>query len=83
MHLPGAVAAYRKLLPDVDVRGVLVVHPSRARVLSTDAEDQVAIPPLTAEGFVCTIGAWLAEESTPLDRDVFRIMLGQLATTEH
>ncbi|HEY4019621.1 MAG TPA: DnaJ domain-containing protein [Pseudonocardiaceae bacterium] len=82
-YLPGAVAAYRRLLPDVDVRGVLVVHPSRAGLLSTDVEDEVAIPPLTAEGFVRTIGAWLAEESTPLDRGTFRIVLDQLATTEH
>jgi hypothetical protein len=83
VHLPRAVAAYRRLLPDVEVRGVLVVHPSRAGLLSTDVEDEVAIPPLTAEGFVRTIGAWLAEESTSLDRGTFRIVLGQLATTEH
>ncbi|HEX4221457.1 MAG TPA: DnaJ domain-containing protein, partial [Pseudonocardiaceae bacterium] len=82
-HLPRAVAAYRRLLPDVDVRGVLVVHPNRAGVLSTDVEDGVVIPPLTAEGFVRTIGSWLAEEQVVLDRGIFRIVLGQLASTEH
>lgn len=82
-HLPDSLADYRTLLPDVDVRGVLVVHPSRAGVLSTDVEDEVPIPPLTAEGFVRTIGAWLAEEPPILDRDVFGVVLGQLATQGH
>jgi hypothetical protein len=60
-----------------------VVHPNRAGVLSTDVEDGVVIPPLTAEGFVRTIGSWLAEEQVVLDRGIFRIVLGQLASTEH
>jgi hypothetical protein len=80
--LPESVAAYRELLPDVDVRGALVVHPSRAGLLSTDVEDEVEIPPLTAEELVRTVGAWLAEESPTLDRGTFRIVLGRLATTE-
>lgn len=80
--LTESVAAYRELLPDVDVRGVLVVHPSRAGLLSTDVEDDVAIAPLTAEGFVRTIGAWLAEEPPMLDRETFRIVLGRVAATE-
>lgn len=81
-RLPESVAAYRELLPEVEVRGVLVVHPSRMGLLSTDVEDEVPIPPLTAEGFVRTIGAWLAEEPPNLDRGIFRIVLGQLAAPD-
>jgi hypothetical protein len=81
-RLAESLAAYRRLLPGVDVRGVLVVHPSRAGLLSTDVEDEVLIPPLTAEDFVRTIGGWLAEEPVILDRDTFRIILGQLTVTE-
>ena len=80
--LPESLAAYRELLPSADVRAVLVVHPSRAGRLSTDVEDEVLIPPLTAEGFVRTIGAWLSDEPPNLDRAVFRIVLGQLAAPE-
>jgi hypothetical protein len=79
VHLPDGVADYRRLLPGVRVRGVLVVHPSRVGLLSTDVEDGVAIPPLTAEDFVRTIGAWLAEEPPSVDREIFRTVLGQLA----
>jgi hypothetical protein len=78
-HLPDGIADYRRLLPGVQVRGVLVVHPSRVGLLSTDVEDGVAIPPLTAEDFVRTIGAWLAEEPPSVDREIFRTVLGQLA----
>jgi hypothetical protein len=81
-RLPESLAAYRELLPAVEVRAVLVVHPSRLGLLSTDVEDEVLIPPLTAEGFVRTIGAWLADESPNLDRGIFRIVLGQLAAPE-
>jgi hypothetical protein len=81
VHLPDGVADYRRLLPGIEVRGVLVVHPSRLGLLSTDVEDGVAIPPLTAEDFVRTIGAWLAEEPPSVDRETFRTVLDQLATS--
>lgn len=80
--LARSLATYRDLLPEVEVRGVLVVHPSRLGLLSTDVEDDVPIPPLTAEGFVRTIGDWLADEPPSLDRAIFRIVLARLAATD-
>ncbi|PXY19067.1 J domain-containing protein [Prauserella muralis] len=78
-RLPDSVEAFRALLPDVEVRGALVVYPSRAGALSTEPEPQGTAPPMTPEQFVHEIGAWLAADPSTVDREVFRTVLARVA----
>jgi hypothetical protein len=79
VRLTDGLPAYRKLLPSLDIRGVLVVYPSRAGEISTGPADEAPTPPMNPEQFVRQIGAWLAEERPSVDRAAFRIVRGQLA----
>ena len=78
-RLPEGIAAYRELLPDVEVRGVLVIYPSRDGEITTGEPANVDIPPMTPEQFVQEIGAWLAVEPSTVDSTVFRAVLRQVA----
>lgn len=80
-RLAGAVAAYRALLPGVDVRGVLVIYPSRSGAVTVEESGPVdaAAEAMDPAQFVREIGEWLAAEQTIVDRDVFRTVLAQLA----
>jgi len=86
-RLPEAVAAYRDLLPGVEIRGAVLIYPSRPGEVTTgEPPEGVAAPPMSAERFVVHIGEWLAAESATVDRDVFRTVLGQVVSeddTEH
>ncbi len=79
-ELPAAVDAYRELLPDVEVRGVLIVYPSRSGTITTGKPADARVPPMSAEHFVHEIGAWLAVQSSIVDRDVFRTVVGQVVS---
>jgi hypothetical protein len=76
--LPEGVAAFRELLPDVEVRGVLVVYPSRDGVITTDEPADADIPPMTPEQFVHEIGGWLAADPSTVDSAAFRAVLRQV-----
>jgi curved DNA-binding protein CbpA len=82
VRLPEAVAAYRELLPDVEVRGALLLYPSRNGKITTGPppREGVPAPPMTPERFLREIGAWLAGEPAVVDRDVFRSVLDRLIT---
>jgi hypothetical protein len=73
VRLPERIAAYRALLPDVEVRGVLVLYPSRAGKITVG--DGIAHTP---ERFVREIGAWFASDPSTVDREVFRTLLRQV-----
>lgn len=73
VRLPERLAAYRALLPDVELRGALLIYPSRAGKITVG--DGVAHTP---ERFVREIGAWLALEPSTVDREVFRTLLRQV-----
>lgn len=73
VRLPERLAAYRALLPDVEVRGVLLIYPRRAGEITVG--DGVAHTP---ERFVREVGAWLASEPSTVDREVFRTLLKQV-----
>lgn len=76
IRLPEGVDAYRKLLPGIEVRGALVVYPSRAGDITTgESPEHVAAPPMSQEHFVMEIGEWLADEPPIIDRDTFRMVL--------
>ncbi|HEX6354148.1 J domain-containing protein [Actinophytocola sp.] len=76
VRLPERLAYYRALLPDVELRGALLVYPSRAGEITVG--DGVAHTP---ERFVAEIGAWLATDPSTVDRQVFRTLLRQVTTT--
>nr|WP_133902584.1 J domain-containing protein [Actinophytocola oryzae] len=73
LRLPEHLAAYRALLPDVELRGVLLIYPSRAGEITVG--DGIAHTP---ERFVVEVGGWLAAESSTVDREIFRILLRQV-----
>lgn len=76
VRLPEHLAAYRALLPDVELRGVLLIYPSRAGEITVG--DGIAHTP---ERFVQEIGGWLAADPSTVDREIFRALLRQVTTT--
>ena len=79
-RLPGGVAEFADLLPDVEIRGALLVYPSRAGEVTTGEQVDLSGSPVTPEQFVREIGQWLAEDASVVDRDVFGAVLGQVVT---
>jgi hypothetical protein len=81
IRLPEGIAAFRDLLPGLELRGALLVYPSRAGEITTgDYPDQLAAPPMSQKRFVLEIGEWLAAEAAVIDRDVFRVVLDRVVT---
>jgi hypothetical protein len=79
MRLPDGVAAYQELLPWLEIRGALLVYPSRAGEITTDdLYDDVPAPPMTPDQFVDEIGDWFAEDPATVDREALRLLLGQV-----
>lgn len=84
VRLPDLVFAYRELLPDVDVRGVLLVYPSRAGDLTTgESPEDVPAAPMSPERFVREIGEWLAAGPATVDREIFRAVLDRVVNVTH
>ncbi|MFF5991807.1 J domain-containing protein [Prauserella flavalba] len=79
-RLAESVAEFQALLPEVEVRGALVLYPSRAGELTTEPGADDVAAPMTPELFVREIGAWLAVEPSTVDRDVFRTILRRVVT---
>ncbi len=77
-QLPEGVEHFRDLLPEAEVRGVLVLYPNRAGEITTGEAPDVTVAPMSPEQFVDEIGAWLAYEPATVDRDLFRAVLGQV-----
>lgn len=80
IRLPEGVDAYRELLPGIEIRGALLVYPSRAGEITTGEAPDVAAPPMSPERFVREIGEWLADEPAIVDRDAFRTVLDLVVT---
>jgi hypothetical protein len=79
-RLAESIDAYRDLLPGVEVRGALIIYPSRAGEVSTAEALDVPAPPMTPEQFVDEIGAWLAVEPSTVDADAFRAVLDRVVS---
>ncbi|MFR9731745.1 J domain-containing protein [Saccharopolyspora sp. MS10] len=78
-RLDEGVVAYAALLPQVEVRGVLLLYPNRAGEITVGESDEGApVEPLTPEEFVTEIGGWLAAEPAAVDRDAFEMVLAQV-----
>ncbi|SFQ49066.1 DnaJ domain-containing protein [Amycolatopsis arida] len=78
--LDDAVAAFRELLPHVEVRAAVVVYPSRAGELTVGDTTGMVVPPMTPEQFVRRLGGWLAVEPSTVDTVAFRRVLNQVVT---
>lgn len=79
-RLSESIEAFRTLLPDVEIRGALVLYPSRSGEITTDphtrmSDDTVV---LTPERFVHRIGDWLAADPVTVDRHVLRTVLDRV-----
>ncbi|HEX2130112.1 MAG TPA: DnaJ domain-containing protein [Actinophytocola sp.] len=78
--LADRLAAYRALLPGVEVRGVLLLYPSRPGAITVDDEPAAAVPPMDPERFVREVGAWLAADPSTLDREALRTLVRQVVS---
>lgn len=76
--LPEGVAAFEELLPGVEVRGVVLIYPSRAGDVTTVEQDDDPVSPMTPAQFVREIGRWLAQDAASVDREVFTAVLDQV-----
>ncbi|WP_184727828.1 J domain-containing protein [Saccharopolyspora phatthalungensis] len=77
-RLPEGVALFEELLPGIEVRGVVLIYPSRAGDITTVEQDGDPVSPMTPAQFVCDIGRWLAQDSATVDRDAFTTVLDQV-----
>lgn len=75
VHLPERLATYRALLPDADIRGALLIYPSRTGTITVG--DGLGHTP---ERFVREIGGWLAVEPSIVDRELFATLLRQVVS---
>jgi hypothetical protein len=76
VHLAERLATYRALLPDIEVRGALLIYPSRAGEITVGDGNAH-----TPERFVVEIGEWLATQASTVDREALRTLLRQVTTT--
>ncbi|GAB3694221.1 J domain-containing protein [Saccharopolyspora tripterygii] len=77
-RLNEGVAGFEALLPEVEVRGAVLIYPSRAGEVTTVEQRDEQVVPMTPAQFVRDIGEWLAQDSVTVDRDVFTAVLDQL-----
>ncbi|HWC78345.1 MAG TPA: DnaJ domain-containing protein [Pseudonocardiaceae bacterium] len=78
LRLPDGVLAFRELLPELEIRGAVVLYPSRAGEITTGESPEVLAPPMSPEAFVHEMGDWLALEADVVDREHFRAVLAQV-----
>jgi hypothetical protein len=78
-RLPDWLAAFRALLPGLELRGVLLLYPSRRGEI-TVGDAPAEVPPMVPGRFVRDIGAWLAADPSTVDREAVRTLLRQVVT---
>lgn len=77
--LAGRLAAYRALLPWLEVRGVLRLYPSRPGTITVE-DCPAPVPPMDPERFVREIGGWLAADPATVDRDALATLVRQVVS---
>jgi hypothetical protein len=82
LRLPEGLAAFRELLPELEVRGAVVLYPNRAGEITTGESPDVPAPPMSPELFVHEFGEWLAAEPAVVDRDHFRTVLARVVSPD-
>ncbi|MGW1679708.1 J domain-containing protein [Saccharopolyspora sp. NPDC002376] len=76
-RLTEGVEAFEELLPGVEVRGAVLIYPSRSGEVTTVEQDG-QVSPMTPAQFVREIGRWLAEDPASVDREAFTTVLDQV-----
>lgn len=77
VRLSGQIGAFRALWPELEVRGVLLIYPTRPGEITTEYAG-AEIAPMVPGDFVREIGSWLAADPATLDRTVFAAVLRQV-----
>ncbi|GAA3523452.1 DnaJ domain-containing protein [Amycolatopsis ultiminotia] len=77
-RLTESLDRYRELVPNVAVRGAMIVYPSREGEVSTAEPDGEPAPPLTPELFLHEIGGWLSAEPSTVDHSTLRMLRAQV-----
>ncbi len=77
-RLEESLAAYRDLLPEVALRGAMIVYPSRSGDLTTADPDDLPVAPMTPEEFLHEIGGWLAADPSTVDHELLRTVCDQV-----
>ncbi|MPZ84904.1 MAG: DnaJ domain-containing protein [Actinophytocola sp.] len=80
VRLPDQIAAYRALLPDLELRGVLLLYPSAPGGI-TVGDPRAEVPPMVPDQFVRDVGGWLAADPSTVDREAFRTLLRQVVVS--
>ncbi|GAA4031548.1 DnaJ domain-containing protein [Allokutzneria multivorans] len=80
VSLPRAVAAFHRLMPGVEVRGAVLIYPSRRGEVTVGEAPEVPAPPMTPEDFVHDIGSWLAEDPSAVNRKALRTVLDRVVS---
>ncbi|SEG51718.1 Nuclease-related domain-containing protein [Saccharopolyspora kobensis] len=78
-RLVEGVEAFEELLPGVEVRGAVLIYPSRSGEVTTVEQDE-QVSPMTPGQFVREIGSWLAQDPATVDREAFTTLLDQVVT---
>ncbi|WP_285499358.1 J domain-containing protein [Actinokineospora sp. NBRC 105648] len=73
-----AVASFAEHLPGVQVRGVLLIYPSRDGVLTTDDAPGLDVSAMVPTSFVHDIGTWLSADVATVDHHVLRAVRAQV-----
>jgi hypothetical protein len=76
-RLADQLPVFQELWPDLEIRGVLLIYPTRPGDITTDYAD-AEIAPMVPADFVQEIGSWLAADPLTVDRGAFTAVLGQL-----
>lgn len=76
MRLPALISAYRALLPGLEIRGALLIYPSRSGAVTANGG-----PAYTPARFVTEVGGWLATDPSTVDRQMFRALRRQVVST--
>ena len=74
------VERFAEILPWLEIRGAMIVYPSRAGEVTCDDDLDFEIPPMTPEQFVREIGDWLADDPATVDREALRLLVRQVVS---
>jgi hypothetical protein len=70
---------FRDFWPDLEIRGVLLIYPTRPGEITTDTAG-AEIPPMTPIDFVVELGGWLAEAGDAVDKKAVAALLDRVVS---
>ncbi|MCP2247868.1 J domain-containing protein [Lentzea aerocolonigenes] len=79
-QLPDGIERFAEMLPWLEIRGALIVYPSRSGEVTCDDDLDFEVPPMTPEQFVREIGDWLADDPATVDREALRVLVRQVVS---